>query len=413
MHRFFYKAFDLTGLLTIGEIDANSREEALRRLAEQGLRVETLTLPDHPPTEAARSPSTPTSDAAGRDKGEVKLSPKELEAVGERIAELAGAQLPLAPGLAALAEEMPDRRLKRGLRAISRKLEQGYSLNEVLDAFGAPRELNAVVRAGARTGRTSELLAGYVAHQRNRAAARTLVGLTLGYPLLLFMFAGGIIAFFLMYLVPSFKEIYEDFGTELPSFTLLLITLSNFLTSIGWKLFVGALLIAIIAAIVVRLFGGRGAWQSMTRLIPVVGSVYHWAGMARFCHLLAVMIDNRVPLAEALQLAADGTRNSEIRAACREMIAQVSGGAQPEPNPQFVSGFPAAMIRTLAEQKQTDALPATLHAVADMFENRARLQGGLVLAVFGPLLISLTGVFLASTVIAMFMPLVKLLNELS
>src|SRR5947209_4279596 len=145
-----YIAIDSRGQRVSGELEASDPDAVVSRLTAQGLRSESVHV-------ARRSPAS--SEGALPEK----LSPAETRAVGRHISESVPAGLPLEAGLAAIAEEFPGGRVQRELRGIVRDLEAGNDLESVLAARRTPGYLPALVRAGARSGRTGEILENLIA----------------------------------------------------------------------------------------------------------------------------------------------------------------------------------------------------------------------------------------------------------
>jgi type II secretory pathway component PulF len=407
MPRFQYTATDELGNSRSGEIDASSAAEAAQRLERDGLTVVSIGFAPESAAGGATRETRPTADEP------FPLSRKEFDTISGQIADITQAKLSLPAGLRMLAEELPNRRLQRALAGIADRLEAGMDIDQVLLAYDAPRELQAVFAAGKSSGRTADVLAQYSSHRRSRANTKVLMSLVLGYPLLLLMIAAIVVLFSLSYLVPSFKKIFSDFGTELPTITKGLIAWSDLCIRYSWQILGGFALLILIGYLLSRFLSPAGTVTSLVRHLPVVGNVWHWSSMAQFCHLLAVMLENRVPLPSALLLAGDTTDDEGIRAGSRQMATLAATGAPLVARGSQMRGFPASFIQVVTEHKQTDALPGALHAMADFFESRSRLQGGFLAAVFGPLIILFVGWVLGWIVIALFMPLVKLLNDIS
>lgn len=405
MPTFNYKAFDHEGRDISGTLEALSSSDAKRQLELQGLRVESV-------TEISPTVSAASSDSA-REEPAFALHKKELSAITTEVAGLAKAQLPLATGLAVLAEELPAGRLRRGMLGFARKLESGMSLEDVYASYGAPSELRAIVHSGIRAGHVEDALAEYVAHRRNQSTVKLRIFLSLGYPIAIFIFSQCIICFFLFYVVPTFKKTLMDFETELPAITEWLLAFTDFMMEVGWKFLAGFTIVLLLFLLAIFLILRSGKWHSLFRWVPIIGPIWHWSGMSRFCHLLAVLIENRLPLPEAIVLAGNGVGDAGIRKACRDLAKRITTGESLERPPQSLHGFPSALIEVVTEYKQTEALPEALHAIGDMFEGRTRLQSNFVAAIFGPLIIMASGFILGFIVVALFMPLIKLLNDLS
>jgi type IV pilus assembly protein PilC len=404
MPKFCYSAIDGEGRPTSGELEAASWDDASRSLEQRGLRVESLRLVEQ----------------TGDDR--VQLGKRDFEVITGQVVDLARVQLPLASGLEILSQELPRGRLKRGMRSIAKKISTGMSLEDAFAKHGAPNELRALIRSGLRTGRVSDVLSQYIAHLRTHATARLQLAMTFAYPLLMLLMAAGIVLFLLVMIVPEFKKIFSDFDTELPALTAFVVWItdtvngiifSRFMIYIGWPLIVLVMLFGFLWVSILRVGSGRGAFPSLIRKIPLAGPIVHWASMSRFCHMLAVLIENKVPLPEALVLAGDGVEDAAIRADSRELALRISTGDLLGLTRGSLSGFPGSFIQTLMQYKQTQALPEALHAIADMFEGRTRLQSNFVAAICGPIFMIMAAVTIAIVVLAMFLPLIQLLNDLS
>jgi type IV pilus assembly protein PilC len=401
MPRYQYIATDEAGRTHREQLEASSAADAAQQLEARGLHVVSVSLATEP-----ASPSSPADVP-------FPLNSKEFDTVSGQIVDLTRAKLPLASGLSVLADELPNKRLRRALRGMASRLEKGMDIEQVLLAYDAPPELRAVFVAGRTSGNISDVLAQYITHRRSRANRRLLMTIALGYPVTLLATAAAIVLFMLVYLVPNFRKIILDFGAEAPLSTRFLFGISDIVTRFA-PFVIGVLaVIAVTTYVAYRLFQGRGLANSIARRIPWFGSLWHWTAMAQFCHLLAIMLENRVPLPKALLLAGDGTEDDGVRAGSRQMAAAVAAGEPLVATGRVMRGFPAAFIQVVTEHKQTDALPGALHAIADFFEGRSRLQGNFLAAVCGPIVILVVGIVIGMMVIGMFTPLVKLLNELS
>jgi len=354
----------------------------------------------------------PPSEEPSRETP-VELSASEVERLTGHIGEITRAELPLAPALAALAEELPPDRFRRGLRQIVRRLEAGLSLEQVLSTPRAPAVLPALIRVGVRTGRTGEVLGEYLASVRQMASLRRRGALVLGYPLILLSTLSLVFLGFLTVIVPDFKSIFSDFGTELPRITRLLIGLSDLVSlHVLWVL-LGIVVLVVLPCVTLRWGLDRPGRRRLLHRIPMIGPLVRYGGLARFARLLALLVRQEVPLPEALPLAGDATGDAEIADAARYLADVARQGGTLSPETHVLSRFPASLMQALSWHEYRDALPEALLAVAEMFEGRSRVQMSLITALTGPVVavfVASTGLFL---VIGLFGPIIQLLNDLS
>jgi len=400
--KFRYTATDAQGKQTSGEMEAASAQEVSARLEASGLRVDSVEPLDLQEAAADRAGQRPKS-----------LSGKDFQELSGHISDIAQGDLPLGPGLMALAEEMPKGRIRSGLIAMIQELDSGADLETVLQSQGAPADLRALVRAGVRSGQVGEVLAQYVNHARSVTILRRRALLGIAYPTLLTTVGAALFLTLVAFIVPQFKKIYEDFGTELPGITVLLINLSDVVVYAGiWILVIGIPL-CIGAWMFMKWLLGDVLYRRLVCHIPFVGPLLRFCALARFSNLFALLIENKVPMPEALTLAGDGVADAELRAACRNLALDVQNGLPLSRAAYALTGFPASFVQTLTREEHRGALPEALHALAEMFEGRARVQTSFVATICEPFIVVFLGCTIGFLVLALFMPLVKLLNDLS
>ena len=169
-----------------------------------------------------------------------------------------------------------------------------------------PFDLRSLVRVGVRSGHTGEVLSQYVRHTQHMHDIRRRMALAWGYPLVLILSSAAILFFFLWFLVPRFTKIFEDFGTELPGMTQFAdLDVENAPRALGFDpAQLGRF------DILVRLLWRHGLSPAERRrflwCLPLVGNMIRAAAMARFSRLVGLLIENEVPLPEALRLAGEG-----------------------------------------------------------------------------------------------------------
>ena len=356
--------------------------------------------PNQPPDEPSREEPT-------------DLSASDFERLTGHIGEITRAELPLAPALAALAEELPPDRFRRGLRQIIDRLETGMPLEQVLSAPRAPAVLPAIIRVGVRTGRTGEVLGQYLASARQMAELRRRGALVMGYPLILLTVVTMIFIGFLALIVPGFKRIFDDFGTDLPGITWLLIKLSNLITFYGQWVLLGIVLLIAVPWVMFRWGFDAPSRRRLLHRVPVIGPLVRYGGLARFARLLALLVRHEVPLPEALTLAGDAAGDAEIADASRYLSDIARQGGALAHNTHVFTRFPASLMQALSWREYRDALPESLLAVAEMFEGRSSVQMSLITAITGPIVVifvAVTGLFL---VLGLFTPMIRLLNNFS
>jgi type II secretory pathway component PulF len=401
MPTYCYSAIDSSGTRISGEIEASDPDAVVSQLTARGLRIEQVQI---------SSPVRESSIAAARI---VRLKTTEARELGGHIAEIVCSGLPLEAGLAAVAAEMPSGRLRRALRGIVRELESGADLESVLARRRAPAYLAALVRAGKRSGRTGEILDGFIANSRIVSELRQTVWAALAYPLVLLALIVPLGLFLLLWIIPAAAAVFDGFEINLPLMTRGLIAVSRFAKESAWQILACLSCAVLVPFVVLRLTMGAAGARRLVCSLPAIGPLLRWLSLARFSQLLSLLIKGRVPLDEALILAGEAAGDAEIRADCRQIAAHVRGGMTLEAAARQTGRLPASFARALNWEGYQEAFPEVLQSTADMYSGRARVFVALLLGMIPPVVVTLVALFVGFVIIAMFMPLVELLNKLS
>ena len=413
MPRFRYTATDSNDRrLPEGTIEAENRYVAVARLLQDGLHV--VKVEEISESEAGTSqPDEAKPDALVLEAESAWLAEDRRIAVVDGMADVVRSGLPLAAGLRALGSELPSRRGRRALVTISNRLERGVSLDDAvagqLDIV--PSHLRVLLRAGLNTGRLGELLEHYLHYARTSLDTRRRSILALFYPALLILVAVMVAAAMITLVVPPFEGIFMDYDMELPELTLAVLWLSKAIG--GWRL---AILPALLLTIVFAwLLAGRIAGPLQRKWlyhVPALGRMIRLSAISRFCHLLALGLDHRLPMTEALLLAGNGSDDAYIGQATQRMADEISDGHS--------LGHAASKHRMTPEishifewEGHDESFCDVLRATGDICAAQARVQSELIRVLIEPLAVFGVAVGVGIVVIALCLPMAKLLNVLS
>jgi type II secretory pathway component PulF len=413
MPKYHYHAVDAQGRRVAGDVDAPDAAEALRRLGAMGLQAQGGDIEELAELREVAEPEqlAEREEAVGPVEAGARLTAEETVDVGQQLAELAKAGMPLGPGLRAMAAEMSRRCVARMLRRLADRLDAGASLEEALTALGKrfPAHLRGLLLAGVRTGRVSEAMEEFVALENTRLELRRRVRLSMAYPCVLLVSVVVLLAFICTSIIPGFRTIFDDFGAELPALTRLIVVGGTPEVALALVVF-GAAVLAVVA------------WMALSRSVsarrllywvPWIGPVSRWAGLFRFCRLASMLLEQQVPLPEAFRLAAAGLREADLSAACREAARTAEAGASLSESLAGRWQFPAG-LRHLAEWGERTSNPAAaFQAAAEMFDTRLRIRNALLESVLPPLVYLFVLLTIGLVVIALMTPLVSLIQNLT
>ncbi len=399
MPRYDYRATDAEGNAHPGREDADDLDALARSLGSKGLRLESAEIVSQSSLEPKPAP---LSDADAR------------EAVHE-IAAMAEAGLPLGPGLRALGEDLPSGRLSRLLATIADRVDAGASLesalDEVQDRF--PPHLRGLLLAGTKSGRTAQVLGDFVGYAQVGANLRRTLWLTLAYPILLVLLFSTLAVFVSMFVVSGFESIFQDFGIGLPVMTRILLGISHAVTDFGPWLLIVPLALIVLGVLVARLFLDAPTRRRLLRAIPLFGPLWRWTSLAEFSHFLGLLVESSVPLQTAVTIAADGAQDAELARAGRFIADRIQQGQSLGEAARESRALPDGFTGVLNWAESHRSLPESLHMAGEIFEtqaqSRARFIGSVVMVLTVVTVIWGCG-FL---VVALFMPLIRLVTILS
>jgi type II secretory pathway component PulF len=349
------------------------------------------------------------SNAAGG-----RLTGAESAELSGQLANLTSAGLPLGSSLAALADEMPNGRLRRAMKELARMLESGVTLSEAVEGQKRriPAHLRGLVLAGLRAGRLGDVLGEFSGYLNVGADLKRRLWLNLAYPVLSMAIAATLFAFVSVLLVPQFEGIFRDFGIPLPGATIAVLEIASGVRAI----------LPTLALLMVGLFLLWGAgpillppgtMRSLAARVPIVGRVWRWTSLAEFCHLLGLLVENRLPLSESLRLTGEGVVDSDVTVTCQKMARDVESGRDLAQAMSRCWLFPAELPRLVSWSEQQGSLPEVLHMAGEMFAARASAHSTFAGALIGVLavLLILWGMF--TVVAGLMLPLIILMNKLS
>ena len=335
---------------------------------------------------------------------------QSVEAVGQ-IAELTKTGLPLVPGLRALAAESGHGPSSRLFLTMAKQLRQGATFEEAVATIGPrmPAHIRAIFTTGAKTGQLANSLEELVDLDRNRQEFRRRIRLTMAYPvfllialLCLFAFLGGVI-------VPSFEKIFDDFETTLPPMTEAVIALSGGTTF----LIIGLLLAIVLVLWFLWMLPGPAWLRRLQKAVPFIGPLRRWGSVVRFTRLMGILIECRVPLPEALRIAASAVGDPDLAVGSKKTAAYVEGGGSFAAGLAKTEVFPPTLIPLVGWGQENGTLPEAFRTATEVFEGRAESHAVFLNVILTPLVFLIVLTTVPFLVIALFMPLIKLITELS
>jgi type II secretory pathway component PulF len=400
MPAYEYWAMTEIGDTVSGKITAASPDAASHLLTLRGWTVRRL--------EELAEPAPPVAEPT-------TLSDDDFVTVADQLETITAQRLPLVASLRTLVEEAPRPRLRHAVNRVIAALDEGRSLEEALGGLrsAVPKRMAILFEHSAHAGRLPFLIQQAVEQFRMTAELRRRVIVNLTYPLILLLLAAVICGAFLLVIVPGFKKMFEDFDTSLPSLTVLLIAVSDLLVNYA-VILVFALLAggAIIAVILFR--SEEANWRhSILRRIPFVGGLFRAASLSGFCRMLAVLVDSGYSLIDAFRIAAAANDDARLSASAQSITADLERGISPVDAVRVSEAFPREMLPVFRWADQKGLFIEALRGAADIYAARSQMNSGVFAVVLEPVVMFGVASTIGLILLALFLPLIKLLNDLA
>jgi type II secretory pathway component PulF len=412
MSQYQYTSSDENGERQSGFIEAGSEATARELLAQQGISAASIEVVD-PDQDNFGKLETQNEQAASFGM----TSDEHVEVVGQ-IGHLVSAGLPLAAGLRTLSEEVPSKRLRKVFDRLSEGLDRGETLEDVLksESSDIPDWLAAVFEAGTRSGRLSECIQHFIEFSRLRAGIRIKLIISMVYPAILLVAGMAISAFLCCLVISDFRVIFEGFGTDLPKITEMILALSSVVEGLVlyWPmtLLVGWTSVLAVWFLSTLVFGTAGVRRLVYR-IPLLGRVFKQSALAEFSQLLAIMIEARMPMPAALKLVGGAVRDPNLSQGAYRAAKLIEAGNSMSDLRGVVCEIPDELLRVPGWGHNDSSLAESLRVSSEVFALQSEISGRSLAGMATPGAVIIAGGIISVTVIALFMPLVKLLNDLS
>ncbi len=424
MPRYAYQAVDGAGREQRGALDADSEAAAGATLKERGLFPTAI----HPGGGPAPAPaSRPAARANARASGwrglsqitfgRPRLRHADLPAVTRQLATLLDAGLPLVRALRTLEEQADDLQAKRCLGGIADHIENGGTLSEALVAAGGsfdPLYVN-MVRAGEASGAMEPVLNRLAEYLEKAARLKAKVKAALVYPAVVMAIAITITMGLMVFVVPKFATMFNDLlgGQPLPVLTQAVLGLSTFLLHhavLGAGLVIAVVILFRLAR---RTALGALLWDLGCWRCPPFARLVQKSTVARFSSTLGTLMNAGVNVLPALLIARDTGGNVVVARAVQHIHDAVKEGEGMAGPMRATRVFPPMLVSMLQVGEETGSLPTMLERVARIYSEEVDLAVDGLTALIEPVLIVFLGVVIGGIVMAMFLPLIEIINQIT
>ncbi len=399
MASFAYVAINAEGLESAGQINApdpNAAREALRVRGLLALKLDEQASS----TEGLRGVTT-------------KVKPKSLQIFSRQFATMIEAGLNVVTALVILEEQTEDKKFATVIGEVRADVEGGLLLSEALARHKKvfSRLYISMVEAGEAAGILDIVLDRVAMQIEKETQIKRRVKGAMMYPLMVMAFATLVLIGMLMFLVPIFVDIFAQLGGDLPMLTQLVVTLSDALKNYWFIIFPawGAIIFGFFR--LKKTEKGRRVWDRLRMKAPVgIGKVILKVGMARFSRTLSTLIGSGVDIIRALEITGTTSGNSIIEDAVVVVRERVHQGVPIAVPLMDLEIFPPMVSQMVRVGEETGELEKMLGKVADFYEDEVDSAIATLTSIIEPLMMILVGIMVGVIIIAMYLPMFKLLT---
>lgn len=360
----------------------------------------------------------PESGAASapRRSGGRRVSSQAVTEFTVQLATLSSAGIPMVRALSVLHGQARPGPFKDVLGDLVEDVSSGTPLSEAMEKHGRAfdRLYSAMVRAGEAGGVLDTVLERLASYRERAAALRSKVVNALIYPLVIVVVAVSVISAVIVWVIPRFRQIFDSFGVELPALTQGLLNVSSFSVSYWYVVFgVPAALVLLHFFFMARPGRYRRAMHGLLLRIPLLGTILVQSLIAAFSRTFGTLLQAGVPHLDALAIVRDTSSNDVLAESVEEIRRVVREGESIARPMEEARVFDDLVVNMVDVGEQTGELDRMLLRVADAYENQVTRRIDAFFKVLEPALLVVMAVFVGFIVMALFLPLMKIMSTLT
>ena len=426
MPKFNYVAMDSRGKESKGTLEVASQNEAIGRVKEMGLFPTKIVEVDKEKPEKKAKGAKPAAKTPGKKKGSLqinikipglsgKVKSKVLTAFTRQLATLVDAGLPLLRGLRVLEKQERNATLRKIIGELAAAIEGGSTFSEGLAQH--PKVFNRLfvnmVKAGELGGVLEIVLARLAEFQEKAQKIKGKVIAAMFYPIAVLCVAVIILMVLMTCVVPKFKEVFAGMmeGRPLPGFTVLVLAISEAIKNHLIYTAIAAVAVVVIFLLAIRTKAGRFVFDKVRLKAPVFGPVITKVAISRFTRTLGTLVSSGVPILQALTIVKETAGNVIISKAVTAVHDSVKEGETITAPLEASRVFPPMVVSMVDVGEQTGALPEMLLKIADTYDEEVDNAVSAMTSLLEPIMIVFLAIIVGSIVIAMFLPLIDLMQH--
>jgi type IV pilus assembly protein PilC len=378
------------------EFEADNREALQESLEEQGFFVFKI--------------RRASLQWFSKGPGGASLSGRRFLALNQEMLVLIRSGLPILQILDVLVDRMEAGGLLNALQDIRTDVKGGNSLSEAFGRFPKlfPQLYVASLKAGEQSGDLPITLARYIEYQKRVEAIKAKVRSATFYPALLAVAVAVVLGFLLLYVIPSFTQVYADANVQLPFLTRMVIALANGLLS-GLPVWLPALLVGLLLLRAYAKTESGALLLDRTKLrLPFFGALLNEYALSTFCRTFATTLASGIPIVQAMQMSRATLNNRVLERGLAGAVNRIQEGAQISEALERTGNFPTIALRMIGVGETSGSLVDMLSDVSEYYEDEVERRLDRLTTMVEPVMMMTMGLLIGGIVVAMYIPIFQL-----
>jgi len=391
---FMWEGVNQKRVTTAGEIEAPTLAQAKALLRQRGVRV----------TKLKRKPKSLFS--AGK-----AIKPADISFASRQMATMIGAGIPIAQTLRAIGKGHENANMEKLMQDLGREVESGTSLSNSLKKH--PKYFNrlftSLTEAGEESGKLDTMLDRVATYNEKVEAIKSKIKSAMLYPIIVLVVASLVTVLLLLFVIPQFEALFQDFGADLPFLTRKVVDMSKAMQA-NWYIYFG-IVAALIVAFMFAYKRSEKLQFTMDRIfirLPIFGPIFRKSALARFSRTLAIIFSAGVPLVDGMDTVGASTGNRVYQKATNDVKLDISTGRSLESSMATTKLFPNMMMQMVSSGEESGDLETMLDKVAEFYEREVDDAVDAMASIIEPLMIVILGAIIGTMILAMYMPIFKL-----
>ncbi len=418
MPTFAYEAMNSSGQEVNDEVEAATHEEAISKIRGKGFFPTKVREKAAKKTVKKKEGEVPTLSTKRKMPLAIGGVPqRQLVSFTRQLSTLQDAGLPILRSLQILEGQQKPGLLKAIIGGVADEVEGGGSLSDAMAKY--PKAFDKLyvnmINAGEAGGVLDLILARLADFMEKAAKLKKKVIGAMIYPIVVITIAVGIVSMIMVFVIPKFEGIFKDFHTELPAITKALMATSNwFAKDYGWAyVLISPIALFLIVKLIRISDGGRYFVDKVKLMIPIIGGILGKTSIARFTRTLGTLISAGVPILDAINITKETCGNEVYMRALAKVHDAIREGESMADPLRATKVCDAIVVNMIDVGEETGDLDKMLIKVADNYDNDVDVLVSSLISILEPVMVVVLGVIVGFIVVALFAPLVTLIQTVS